>query len=59
MDRERSLMLTFNGVKDALMACDVIKIRELFAEAYEDFGIRGEISDRNTILAWYKRAACK
>jgi len=47
-------MEAFNAVKDALLACDAVKIKELYAVDYEDFGIRGEIADKNAILECFK-----
>jgi len=54
MESRHTLMLAFNAVRDALIACDTEKLRKLYAEDYEDFGIRGEIANRDTILEWYK-----
>jgi hypothetical protein len=54
MEETHSLMLAFNAVKDALMACDTERILELVAEEYEDFGIRGETAGRDVILEWFK-----
>jgi hypothetical protein len=47
-------MEAFNAVRDALLACDTKKIRELYAEEHEDFGLRGEISDKKTVLQYFK-----
>jgi hypothetical protein len=54
MESRDTLMQAFDALRDALIACDTEKLRELYAGDYEDFGIRGEIANRDTILEWYK-----
>lgn len=54
MEHKNFLMEAFNAVREAMLACDTAGIMELYAEDYEDFGIRGEITDRNAVLACYK-----
>ena len=59
MESKDDLMAAFTDGRNALMACDTAGIRELYAEDYEDFGIRGEITDRNAVLACYKPGGVK
>ena len=59
MEHKDSLMKAFNAVRDAMLACDTAGIKKLYAGEYEDFGIRGEITDRDAVLACYKPGAAE
>ena len=54
-----TLMQAFDALRDALIACDTKKLRELYAEDYEDFGLRGEILDKNAVLQCFKPGVLK
>jgi len=52
-------MLAFDAVRRALLACDAAAIEELYAEDYEDLGIRGETADKKAVLECFKPGAIK
>ncbi len=59
MERKHSLMLAFNAVRDAMIACDTAGLKELYAEEYEDLGVRGETANKNMILECFKPGVMK
>ncbi|MFC2097176.1 nuclear transport factor 2 family protein [Bacteroidota bacterium] len=50
----KSLLKLNDNIKQALMSCNTLMIKELYANEFENIGIYGEINNKDDILKYYK-----